>query len=69
MQILLKKCKNKDIFKPSNDTKILGFNQYLKSHQALFLIYADLEWLVGKIDRCKNNPENSSTTRVGKHFP
>ena len=44
------------------DTKILGFNQYKKSEKAPFIIYADLECILEKIDGCKNNPENSSTT-------
>ena len=33
------------------------------------IIYADLECLIEKIDECKNNPENSSTTKVGEHIP
>ena len=54
---------------PSEDTKILEFNQYQKSDKAPFIIYADLECLIEKIDGCKNNPENSSTTKVGEHIP
>ena len=54
---------------PSKDTKILEFNQYQKSDKAPFIIYADLECIIEKIDGCKNNPENSSTTKVGKHIP
>ena len=54
---------------PSKDTKILEFNQYQKSDKAPFIIYADLECLIEKIDGCKNNPENSSTTKVSKHIP
>ena len=42
---------------PSEDTEILEFNQYQKSNQAIFIIYADLECLTEKIDGCKNNPE------------
>ena len=52
----------------SEDTKILEFNQYQKPDRAPFVIYADLECVIGKIDGCKNNPENSSTTKVGKHI-
>ena len=51
------------------DTKILGFNQYEKSDKAPFIIYADLECLIEKIDGCKNNPDNSFTTKVGQHIP
>ena len=49
---------------PSQDTKILEFNQYQKSDKAPFIIYADLECIIEKIDGCKNNPENSSTIQV-----
>ena len=53
----------------SGDTSILEFNQYQKSDKAPFIIYADLEYLIEKIDRCKTNPENSFTTKVGVHIP
>ena len=43
--------------------------QYQKSDKALFIIYADLECIIEKIDGCKNNPENSSTTNVSEHIP
>ena len=35
---------------PSEDTKILEFNQYQKSDQIPFIIYADLECLIEHID-------------------
>ena len=53
-------CENKDfcnVIMSSEDTKILEFNQYKKSDKAPFIIYADLEWIIEKIDRCKNNPK------------
>ena len=53
----------------SEDTKIIEFNQYEKSDKAPFIIYADLECLIEKIDGCKNNPDNSFTTKVGQHIP
>ena len=53
----------------SKDNEILELNQYQKYHKALFVICTDLECVIEKIDRCKNNPENSSTTRVSKHIP
>ena len=53
----------------SEDTKIIEFNQYEKSDKAAFIIYADLEYLIEKIDGCKNNPDNSFTTKVGQHIP
>ena len=48
---------------PSEINKILQFNQYRKSDKAPFIIYADLECLIEKIDRYKNNPENSSANK------
>ena len=51
----------------SADTKILEFNQYQKSDEKPFIIYAKLECLREKIDECKSNPENSSTIKVGEH--
>ena len=53
----------------SEDTKIIEFNQYDKSDKAPFIIYADLECLIEKIDGCKNNPDNLFTTKVGQHIP
>ena len=54
---------------PSEDDDILEFNQYQKFDKAIFIIYADLECLIEKIDECKNNPENSFTTKVSEHIP
>ena len=50
-------------------TKILQLKQYKKSGKTLFAIYVDLEYLKEKNDAGKNNPENSSTTKVGGHMP
>ena len=52
----------------SEDTKILEFNQNQKSDKPSIGIYADLECLLDKIDGFKNDPENSSTTKLGKHI-
>ena len=41
---------------PSEDTKILESNQYKKSDKTPFIIYADLECIIEKINGCKNNP-------------
>ena len=48
---------------PSEDSQILEFNQYHQSNKASFIIYADLESLIVKIDGCKNNPEKLSATK------
>ena len=61
-----KECETKNM--PSDDIKILEFNQYQNSDKAPFIIYTDLECIIQKTDGCKNNPENSSTTKVSKHF-
>ena len=34
-----------------------------------YIIYADIESLIKKIDKCANNPENSSTTKIVEHIP
>ena len=65
-------CENKDfcnVIMSSEDNKILGLNQYQKSHKAPRIIYTDLEYIIEKIDGCKYNPENSSTTKVSKYIP
>ena len=54
---------------PPEDTKILEFNQYQKSDKSPFIIYADLDCIIEKIDGCKNNPEYSSSTKVSKYIP
>ena len=53
---------------PSEDTKIIEFNQDQKPDNAPFVIYADLEFFIEKIDECKNNPENLSTTKIGENI-
>ena len=72
LQLHKRVCKNKDfcnIIMPSEYTKILEFNQYQKSDKAPFIIYADIERILEKIDECKTNPEILSTTKVSKHIP
>ena len=62
-----KVCKNKDfcgIVMPSEKNQILKFNQYMKSDKMPYIIYADIESLITKIDECTNNPEKSSTTKM-----
>ena len=48
---------------------ILEFCQYMKSDKMPYIIYADIESLIRKIDGYANNPENSSTTKIDKHIP
>ena len=37
--------------------RILEFNQYMKSDEMPYIISADIESLISKIDGCANNPE------------
>ena len=55
--------------RPSEVSKILEFHKYQKSNKEKFIIYADLECLIEKVDGYKNNPENASTKKVGEHIP
>ena len=62
--------KNKDfcnVIMPSEDTEVLEFNQYQKFDKAPFIVHSDPECITENIDVCKNNPENSPTTKVIKH--
>ena len=52
----------------SDDTKILEFNQNQKYDKTPFIIYRDYECIIEKIDECKNNRENSSTSKVSDIF-
>ena len=63
------KSHKKQIIKPSEDTKILEFNQYQISDKTQFIIYADLKCIKDKTGGCKNNLENSSITKVSEHIP
>ena len=67
-----KVCKNKDFYgivMPSEKGNILQFNQYMKSDKMPHIIYANVESLIKKIDGCANNPEISSTIKIGGHIP
>ena len=41
----------------------------MKSDKMSYVINADIESLITKTDGCANNPENSSTTKIGEHIP
>ena len=58
-----------NVVMPSKDTKILEFNKHQKFDKASFIIYADLECLIEKINGCKNDRENPSTIKVDEHIP
>ena len=69
---LIKKIENKDfdgIVMSSEGTKILKVIQYWKSDKLPSIIYADLEFLIKKVDWCQHNLGKSSTTKVVQHIP
>ena len=59
-------CKDHDfchVKMPDEDKKILKYNPGEKSLKVLFIVYADLECLLKKIDTYQNNPEESYTEK------
>ena len=65
----MKICKDKDycyIEMPEKDT-FINYHPGVKSMRAPFVIYADLESLLNKMDTCTNGPNKSSTTKKKKH--
>ena len=54
---------------PNEDNKILKYNHGEKPMKAPFIIYADLESLLEKMNTCYDNPEKSSTTKINKQTP
>ena len=67
-----KVCENRDycyVEMPEGDNKILKCNQGEKYMKVPFIIYADLESLLEKMNTCHNSREKSSTTKINKHTP
>ena len=54
---------------PSPNNNLIKYNQGDKSLKLPFIIYADLECILKKIDTCQNNPDLSSTTKINQHIP
>ena len=54
---------------PDEDNEILKYVLGEKSLRGPFIIYADLECLLRKINTCKNNPEKSYTEKKATHRP
>ena len=48
--------------------KTVRFNQCQKSDKTPSIIYPDLESLIKKVDRCKNNLKKSSTRKMWEHI-
>ena len=53
---------------PEEYNKTLKYNEGEKSVRVPFIIYADLECLLEKMNTCYNNPEKSSVTKINKHL-
>ena len=67
-----KVCENHDYCyaeMPEEHNKTLKCNEGEKSMRLPFIIIADLECLLEKMNTCHNNPEKSSTTKVNKDTP
>ena len=65
-------CKNHDFYylkMPDVDSNILESKPGKKSLKHAFFIYADLEYLLLKMNTCNNNPNKSYTTAKGLHKP
>ena len=65
-------CENHDyccVEMPTKNNNIIKYNHGEKSMKLPFVIYADLECLLKKMSTCKNNPNESSTTKITKHVP
>ena len=54
---------------PDENIKILKYIPGEISLNVPFIIYADLECLLSKINTCQNNPEKSNTEKKAKHKP
>ena len=54
---------------PTKDNNIIKYNHGEKTMKVPFIIYADLECLLEKMNTCINNPNESSTTKINKHTP
>ena len=52
---------------PKEDNKVLKHNHGEKSLKFPFIIYADLESLLEKINTCHENPKKLSKTKINKH--
>ena len=54
---------------PSEKDNMFELNEYMKSDKIPYIIYADIESLIKKVDGCANNLENSSTIKISEHIP
>ena len=54
---------------PDENNKILEYNTGEQSLKVPFIIFADLECLLKKINACQNNPDKSYTEKKAEHIP
>ena len=67
-----KVCQNNEycnIEMPSPNDNLIKYSQGEKSLKLPFVIYAELECILKKIDTCQNNLDLSSTTKINQHIP
>ena len=50
------------------ENNIFEFNQYIKLGKMQYIIHADVESLIEKIDNCKNNPEKIFSNKNRKNI-
>ena len=65
-------CENHDycyVEMPTKNNNIIKYNHGEKSMKLPFVIYADLECLLEKMNTCINNPKEPSTTKINKYAP
>ena len=54
---------------PEEYNETFKYSEREKSIKSPFIIYADLECLLEKMNTCHNNPEKLLTTKINKHTP
>ena len=72
LEVHKKICENHDychVEMPTKDNNMIKYNQGEKSIKLPFVVYADLECLLEKMNTCINNPNESCTTEINKHIP
>ena len=65
----MKLCEDKDycyIEMPDKDT-FIKYHPGVKSMRSPYVVYADIESLLNKVDTCINDPSKSSTTKINEH--
>ena len=72
LELHKKICENHDychVEMPTKDNNIIKYNHGENSMKVPFIIYANLECLLEKMNTSINNPNESYTTKINKHTP